>query len=212
MKNMNVGHEKGYAAVLLLGPTSAIETVARTLEVIGERVVESTSTTILLQDVRENRLPDIVKLADAHKMTVSPYGERTFLVQVQKEVKKAFKLNLQPGKWYFADNIEEDFPFVLIRDARIEKVNDDTGRGKIGTNDLDEIQMIDLEFHSANGDLPIREVMSSSEAAKFGLRPATEDDFSTYDMIPPSPESLVFIEASVGCCAPRFDALSEFSR
>jgi len=212
MKNMEVGQEKGYAAVLLRGPESVIEIVANTLETVGERVIETTATTILLQDVRDAHLPDILRVADSHSMTVTPYGERNFLVQVPKEVRKAFKLNLQSGKWYFADNIEEDFPFVLVRDSRIEKVNDTSNRGVVGENGLDEVQMLDLEFHSAEGDLPIRELMSSAEAAKFGLRPATEDDFSAYDMIPPSPDSMVFVEASVGCCSPNVTALSDFSR
>lgn len=207
MKSMEVGHEQGYAAVLLTGASSVIESVAKTLSVIGERVVETSDSTILLQDVRSSHLPNIETVVAENNMTLATHGERKFLVQVPKVVKKAFKLNLKHGKWYFADNIEEDFPFVLIRDSRIEDLND--GRSHHG--DIDQVQMLDLEFHSTDGEMPIREIMSSVEAARFGLRPATEDDFEDHDMIPPAPESLVFVEASVPG-GPDKEALHNFSR
>ena len=207
MKNMEIGQEQGYTAVLLRGPSSAIEAVASTLSVLGERVVETSDTTILLQDVRDSHLPAIEAAAKSNRMTVSVHGERTFLVQVPREIKKAFKLNLKQGKWYFADNIEEDFPFVLVRDSRIEDVND----GRPHHGDVDQVQMLDLEFHSPDGEIPIREVMSSADAAQFGLRPATEDDFEGYDMIPPAPEHLVFVEASVAG-GPDKSALQNFAR
>lgn len=167
---------QGWAAVTLEGPTKNLQDAQASLKVVGLTVDSVGNNSILLRDVRDDSLANIEAVAQAHGMrVVAKIGSKTFLERRQLQHRKAFKLNLEQDKWYFAENIEDTFPFVVVRDIRIEK----TG------NNGDTDQLLELEFYGPNHAMPIKQTVSSREAAEYGMRPATEDDFENVDMIVP---------------------------
>jgi len=172
----------GYDAISLEGPSDTLQEAQGTLQVAGFLVEAVGKNSILLRHVPQTQLRNLAVVLDKYGLRVAnASGDMRFVKPEKKRVRKAFKLNLRAGRWYFADNIEESFPFVLVRDVSIEK----TG------NNGDEDQVLDLEFYGPNHVMPIRQTVSSREAAKYGLRPATEEDFEQVDMITPTTEELV---------------------
>lgn len=169
----------GFAAVSLEGPSTNLRDAQASLKLAGLTVESVGQNSILLRDVHESALENVKSIAEAHEMRVAgTFGSKTFVQREQVRRKKAFKLNLESGKWYFAENLEETYPFVVVRDIRIEKTG---GNG-------DEDQLLDVEFYGPDHSMPVRQTVSSREAAQYGLRPATEDDFEKADMIVPVTE------------------------
>jgi len=170
----------GYAAVALEGPTSSLRDAQASLKLAGLSVESVGRNSILLRDVLAAALPNVELVAETYGMrVVGLYGSKTFVHRKHIPQRKAFKLNLTANKWYFAENIEETFPFVVVRDVKLEKTGDSEG---------DTDQILDLEFYGPNHAMPIKQTVSSREAAQYGLRPATEDDFENADMIVPVSE------------------------
>ncbi len=177
-----VKEEPGFDAVSLEGPSDTLAEAQATLQVVGFKVETVGRNSILLRSVRDGQLDNLRVVLDQYGLRVAATGARkTFVRRERVKIRKAFKLNLRAGRWYFAENIEESFPFILIRDVRIEKT---------GSNG-DEDQVLDLEFYGPNHVMPIAHTVSSREAAKYGMRPATEEDFEQADMITPSAVDLV---------------------
>jgi hypothetical protein len=138
------------------------------------------SNSIVLRDVRESEIQNIEVIADSYGMQItSKVGPCKFIEREVPEVRKAFKLSVEPDRWYVAENLEDTFPFVLVRDVRIE-------RERTGSNDED--QVIEMDFYGPQHQLPVTQTVSSREAAKYGLRPATDEDFEYADMIIPVSE------------------------
>jgi hypothetical protein len=169
----------GWAAVMLEGPTNVLRDAQASLRIAGLDIESVGKNSIVLRDVRESAIINITAVAESYGLRIAgKFGDKTFLHRTAIQQRKAFKLNVEPNKWYFAENIEKTFPFVLVRDAKIEAV------GSNGDTD----QILDLEFYGPNHAMPIRQTVSSREAAQYGLRPATEDDFNDADMIVPLSE------------------------
>jgi len=169
----------GYAAVSLEGPRDSLQEAQASLKLAGLTVDTVGRNSILLRDVREASMGNVSTIAEAHGMqVVGAYGKKMFVQREQLVSRKAFRLSLEPDKWYFAENLEETYPFIVVRDVRIEK----TG------NNGDEDQVLELEFYGPDHAMPIHQLVTSREAAQYGMRPATEDDFEKMDMIVPVSE------------------------
>lgn len=169
----------GYGAVALEGPAESLQEAQASLRIAGLQIDSMGPHSIVLRDVREYELPNIDAIAESYGMHVtSMIGPCVFVEREKLEVRKAFKLSLEPDRWYVAENLEETFPFVLVRDVQIEK----TG------NNGDEDQLIEFDFYGPQHTLPVRQTVSSRDAASYGLRPATDEDFEAADMIVPVSE------------------------
>jgi hypothetical protein len=169
----------GFAAVSLEGPSANLQDAQASLKLAGLTVDTVGQNSILLRDVRESSMENVGSIAQAHALrVVGAYGKKMFIHREKAQTRKAFKLSLEEGKWYFAENLEETYPFIVVRDVHIEK----TG------NNGDEDQVLDLEFYSPDHAMPVRQTVTSREAAQYGLRPATEEDFEKVDMILPVSE------------------------
>jgi hypothetical protein len=179
MTNHTTNKVPGYTAVAIEGPASALQEAQASLRIAGLQIEAISSNSIVLRDVRESELSNIEVIAASYGMKVtSLVGPCQFIERVVKETRKAFKLAVEPDRWYVAENLEETFPFVLVRDVRIEKTGDN--------GDAD--QLIDVEFYGPNHALPVKQTVSSREAASYGLRPALDEDFEQADMIVPVSE------------------------
>jgi hypothetical protein len=169
----------GFAAVSLEGPSANLQEAQASLKVAGLTVEAVGQNSILLRDVREASMENVQTIADAHEMrVVGTFGPKDFVLREQLKQRKAFKLSIEPNKWYFADNLESTHPFVVVRDVRIER----TG------NNGNEDQLLDIEFYGPDHSMPVQQTVTSREAAEYGLRPATEEDFEDADMVLPVSE------------------------
>lgn len=170
-------YEEGYTAIALQGAKSAIDTAVSAFQSCDITVASVSQNSVILSDVFKKTLPLVSEIADEHRLTITGmYEPKDYMIRTEKNVRRAFRLNLVPGSWYFAEAIEDAFPFVMVRDVRLEK----TGNGD------DDVQIIDVEFYAADGTTPTKDTVTSNVVASYGLRPATEDDFAKYDLVPPA--------------------------
>lgn len=179
MSNYTTREIPGYGAVALEGPTNVLQEAQASLRIAGLQIGAIGTNSIVLQDVRESELPNVEVIADSYGMEITALvGPCMFVERQVKEVRKAFRLSLETDRWYVAENLEDTFPFVLVRKIQIEKTS----------SNGDEDQVIELDFYGPQNQLPVTQTVSSREAARYGLRPATEEDFENADMIVPVSE------------------------
>ena len=169
----------GFAAVTLEGPSANLQEAQASFKLAGLIVDTVGQNSILLRDVHTASMENVNTVAEAHDLHVGgAYGEKMFVEREQVQTRKAFKLSVEKDKWYFAENLEDDYPFVVVRDVNIHK----TG------NNGDTDQELVLEFYGPDHTMPVQQTVTSREAAQYGMRPATEEDFDKMDMIVPLSE------------------------
>jgi len=179
MSNHTTREIPGYGAVALEGPANVLQEAQASLRIAGLQIEAMGANSIVLRDVRESEIENVEVIAESYGMAVTAkVGPCKFVQREVKEVRKAFKLSLETDRWYVAENLEDTFPFVLVRDIRIEKT---------GSNG-DEDQVIEMDFYGPQHQLPVTQTVSSREAASYGLRPAADEDFEAADMIVPVSE------------------------
>jgi hypothetical protein len=180
MSNVKIKQATGYGAVVLSGGREALQLATQALRSEGYRVSSASAHSVMLHDVLDPQLEYVVGLADEHQLEVRAQGRNAYVIPTPTKVRHAFKLNLQPRKWYFAENLEEQFPLVFVRDVAVEKV------GETG----DEAQVITLELHAPDGTLPSKQRATSQEVAAYGLRPALPEDFEQLGWMIPEAQHL----------------------
>lgn len=182
-----------YEAVLLTGSDQALGDTMEALRQAGYEVSRTSSHNAIVENVLDRSLEDVRWAAEQLGCSVEGvYGEHE-LEPIAPRMKKAFKLSLQEGKWYFAENAEDIFPLVLVREIKIEKIATD------GVEE--ESQNFTLELLGPEDGLPYQVQMASKQLAKWGLRPATVGDFNELDIIPPEFGQLA--KASIKTAAPN---------
>lgn len=170
-------YENGFTAITLEGGSAAVKQAVAAFGSCDITVASASNNSLILSDVFESKLPLVEEIAVQHKLTVTGMHEpKDYMLRTEMNVRRAIRLSLVPGSWYFAEAIEDAFPFVMVRDVRMEK---------LGSGD-DDVQLIDLELYDSDGSTPNKETVLSTIAASYGLRPATEDDFAKYDLVPPA--------------------------
>ena len=189
--------ERGFAAISLEGASAVLQDAATALRVAGFHVEAIGKNTILLRDVREAAVGDLEEVANEFKLRpIAAYGKKTFVTRQRIEANKPLVLALEPGKWYFSEANKDSFPFVRIRDVRLEK----TG------NNGDSDQIFKLELYGVDHTMPRPAELSSRDVAKMELRAATEDDFAKLDMITPAAQDMVHVvQPSHGIPDPNLD-------
>ena len=199
-QHWETSYEEGYAVVVLSGATEDVKQALSVLQALKLRAEPSAGNGVLVHDVRESHYSQMEEVVAGNNLEVTGmYGKRRFLTRKRKEIHKAMRLSLQPNTWYFAEELEDNFPLVLVREVRLEKTGDSG----------DDEQFIELELYSPDEALPKKLVAASDEVMHFGLRPATEEDFENLDMILPSKG---LISATVTEPGPKQEALKNFSR
>lgn len=196
--------EPGYAAVVVGGSERGLKRAARRLMHLGYALFTTSDFRAVLDDVRASSLPAIEEvLAECGCTIEAVHDEKDIEVQVPKaRPRRAFRLSLQPGKWYFAENAEDENPLVFVRDQSIKKVADGEGE--------QEVQVFLVELFNPDDGLPVKAEFESRELVKFGLRPATINDFRDLDLVPPEFGDLVL--GSVKDPQPKTSAARHFGR
>lgn len=174
----------GYSAVVLSGGSYAIAQASEALRSAGFLLSEASKHSVVVQDVREHQVDTILALVADQALTVSAYGAQDYVDTERVQMRKAFRLSLQPKKWYHADNMSEQYPLVFIRDVKIQRV------GETG----EEVQLVTMELHPRDGSSPVKHTAPSDDVAAYGLRPASQDDFEALGFIVPD---AMFLSASV---------------
>jgi hypothetical protein len=183
MSNIKIKQTEGYGAVVLSGSREALRLAEQVLRSEGYQVSLASAHSMVLHDVVDPQLGYVVGLANEHLLEVRAYGRNAYLDPSQAKVRHAFKLSLQPRKWYFAENLEESSPLVFVRDVAIERV------GETG----DEAQVITMELHAQDGTMPTKRRATSQEAAAYGLRPALPEDFEQLGWMIPDAQHLASV-------------------
>jgi len=197
MPTYNTVEERGFAAISLEGSSEVLEDASIALRLAGFQVDSIGRNSILLKDVREGMVDDLETVAQEFNLKpIGAYGKKTFIDRQLVKATKPLLLPLQPEKWYFSEVNKESYPFVRIRDVRIEKT------GQNGDAD----QIIRLDMYSASHEMPQSYELSAKDVAQMQLREATEDDFINMDMIVPSREDMVLpVQPSHGIPDPNLD-------
>ncbi len=168
--------EPGFSAISVEGPSDRLPELHAALQTAGFAVDSMGANTVLIRDVRAKDVEVLQTVSAEFGASVAKsFGQKTFLKREAAPVRKAFRLNLEPGRWYVAENGDDTFPFVLVRDVRVEAL------GRNG----DDVQVVDLEFHSPDKSMPIPQEVDSRTVAQYALRLATEEDFAKLDMVTP---------------------------
>lgn len=183
MSQIRTKKSAGYSAIILSGSEHAAAAAAAALRSAGYLIAEASPRSIVAQDVRDNQLPYMEEVATTYAMDVSAVGRNEYVDTERVQVRKAFKLSLQPKKWYYSDNLGQ-YPLIFIRDVQIQKVGDTE----------DEAQVVTMELHAVDGTMPLKHIAASNEVAQYGLRPALPDDFDNLGMIVPD---AMYLSASV---------------
>jgi hypothetical protein len=180
MRNVKVKQAEGYGAVVLSGSRDAVKVAAQALQSNGYQVSAASGHSVVLHDVLDTQLSYVIGLADEHQLDVWAHGRNAYVESDPVKTRHAFKLNLQPRKWYFAENLEESSPLVFVRDVAIEKI------GEAG----DEAQVVTMELHAPDGTMPTKHRATSQEVASYGLRPARPEDFEQLGWMIPEAQHL----------------------
>jgi len=192
----------GYAAVVLSGDTNAVKTAKAVYKALGMAIQDSSPTSLILQDVKEPDIQEVSDIAESNGLYIaSKNGPRKYLVRSRKQVRKALRLSLQTGKWYFAEYAEDSYPLVYIRNMSIENIRNGDA--------AEEAQMFEVELLGTNDSTPVSLTYNARDLARLGLRPATTEDFAAYSMISPPLEQLVPAFARQ---APNLAHLANFNR
>ena len=183
MRDVKIDRFSGYGAVVLSGGQDSLKIASQVLCSEGYQVSEASSHSVVVCDVLDSQFAHVVGLADQHQLDIRTHGRSTYIKPTPVKTRHAFKLSLQPLKWYFAENLEEQFPLVFVRDVAIEKT------GETG----DEAQVITMELHAPDGTMPTKYRATSQEAAAFGLRPAQPEDFGQLGWVVPDAQHLAAV-------------------
>ncbi len=199
--------EKGWTAMVISGSEKGLQRAGRRLGSLGYPLFTTSQYRAVVDDVRESSLP-------ALQAVVAECGCSIEALQDEKEIalpraaqprpKRAFRLNLDEGKWYFAENAEDIYPLVFVRKQEIVKQADDQG-------DEREVQTFLLELFNPEDGMPYRIDAESKHVSRLGLRPATIEDFEELDMIPPEFGELAVVTAAPDP-KPRTAAAKNFGR
>lgn len=167
-------------SILRIEGSSSSVRVAKA-ELLKNRVAISSSspTSLCLSRVKEQDLPKLARfLEKLGTFTLVPLDpqKRAATPVVEAPEPEPRSLFLTPKKWYFADALEETYPFIFVKTPQ-------------SGQDSWEVELL-----TAANTIPVRKVLSSTELQKFSLRPATAEDFEARDL--PQPEDRFLLTAS----------------
>lgn len=184
MSNIKIKQTTGYGAVVLSGGRESLRLAAQTLQSEGYTVSTASPHSVVLHDVRDQHLDYVAGLAEEHQLEIRVHGRNAYAEPVSEKLRHAFKLSLQPRRWYFAENLEDYFPLVFVREVAVERL------GETG----DEAQVITMELHAPDGTMPTKQRATSQEVAAYGLRPALPDDFEQLGWMVPDAQHLAAVQ------------------
>ena len=166
-----------YGTVLLNGAKDDLTDFAVELRHAGYVVARPNANVLCVDDVSHEELFLIKsEAADRNCFVESVRGEKVH--NIETTLKKAeYDLDVDVDRWYFAENLEDSFPFVLVRAKYTE-----TLASEEDPFEEEERIILEMELLDENGSTPKKIKADLSRVVDFGLRPATEDDFDDRDL------------------------------
>jgi hypothetical protein len=188
-----------YGAVIFEGP---LDQVAKAKEELSGRrlqLIGTSGSTIGFSNISHSVLPDLKKhLAENYDLQLlhcyQPKEVEVVPRQRTASVQKNAQLSLEPRKWYFLEAGEDYYPFLFVRDVE----------------EADGNQVFEVELLSGENAMPTRLRVFSDDLAQLGLRPATTDDFTAYDIPPPEDSLLTKAAVTAPSTSPKLSSLSNF--
>lgn len=171
-----------YKAVRIDGGLRPVAEAKKWFQANGVSLADSSSTCLILEDVPHSALGDLRRIASHFKLeTLSCLGRYQGVRTNEEEPRSvtATSLNLTPGKWYYADAVEDQYPLVFVRESGINHGS----------------QIWDVDLLESNNSIPRRKLLSAEALSKFGLRPATADDFDAFNLPVPFANYLISADA-----------------
>lgn len=193
---MNTQKSKRYAVVILEGGYTAVAKAKRWFKEQGVDLIDTGPSTIGLRDVPNYSIHAIKTAAENLGLRSLSCRGDYFVEEVvpsKPREKRASGINLSPKKWYFAEALEDRYPLVYVRALNSEN---------------QERQVWDVDLLRPDNSLPQRVLLSSQNLVKFGLRPATPDDFDEFDI--PVPFSKYLVQGTADLAVANKENLKSF--
>lgn len=200
-----------YGTVLINGARNELTEFAIDLRQAGYGVGRPNTGVLCVDDVSEEELGHLTSESLHRGCSVeSTRGGR--FVNEELRIRKAEKTDLQEKTWYFAENLEDSYPFVFVRSmetqampTRVTAEDDDED----SDYDEEEVVVVDMDLVDANGSLPRSHAADAREVTEYGLRLAIEEDFQERDL--PAPvEIRLQRQKAASANEPDKDALDNF--
>lgn len=166
--------EVRYAAVLLNGPQKALTGFAIDLRKSDFQVGRPNPHVLCIDDVSAEELEHITAEAEVRGCYIESMRGTHFVEVADHRVKKAEKTPIEENTWYYAEKMEDSYPFVYVRSKR--EAMDNMGLSP------EEIVVLQLELLDGEGSTPKKLQADARNMDDFGLRLATEEDFDMRDL------------------------------
>ncbi len=159
-----------YGTVLFTGPSKSLTQLAAELRRCGYSVGRPNTSIMCVDDIYEDEIAVVRAEAEDYGCYFDSYRG------VQREASEApapqpVKVTVTPGKWYFAEALEETHPFVFVREIQNQKTAQDA-----------RVPILDLEFMGVDGSTPENILVDAERAKTYGMRPASAEDFTEFDL------------------------------
>ena len=179
---MTKREELRHATVLLNGSKNSLTRFAIDLRKASFQVGRPNENVLCIDDVSQDELDFIVAEADTRGCYVES-TRGTHVVEVEQKIKKAEKTDIKAGIWYFAEQLEDSYPFIYVRSKKKQAMD------RMGLSP-EQVVVLQLELLDGDGSTPKKLQADARKVADFGLRIATEEDFEERDL--PIPAELRF--------------------
>lgn len=167
--------ELRYATVLLNGPSSTLTRFALDLRKAEFQVGRPNDNVLCIDDVSHEELCEIQAEAGTRGCYVESTRGKHHIEVEPPRIKKAEKTDIEIGVWYFAEAIEDSYPFVYVRSKKKQAMD------RMGLSP-EEVVILQLELLDGEGSTPKKMQADARKVADFGLRIATEEDFEERDL------------------------------
>jgi hypothetical protein len=204
-----------YGTVLINGSRNELTEFAIDLRQAGYGVGRPNAAVLCVDDVSEDELHHLSEESLRRGCFVeSTRGCHAVIEDLR--IKKAEKSDLEVKTWYFAENLEDSYPFVYVRSmtmqampTRVTADDDDDDNDDDEDYDGEEVVVVGMDLVDADGSMPRYHDADAREVKEYGLRLATEEDFEERDL--PAPVEIKLRkqrEAAAG--EPDKDAIENF--
>lgn len=200
-----------YGTVLINGARSELTEFAIDLRQAGYGVGRPNTGVLCVDDVSEEELGHLTS-ESLHRGCYIESTRGGRVVEEDLRIRKAEKTDLQEKTWYFAENLEDSYPFVFVRSMQTQAMPTRIAAEDDAEDDYDEeeVVVVDMDLVDADGNLPRSHAADAREVKEYGLRLATEDDFEERDL--PAPvEIQLQRQRAAAAQEPDKDSLDNFN-
>jgi hypothetical protein len=173
-----------YGTVLINGARDDLTKFAIELRKVGYQVGRPTARILCVDDVSEEELQVLAEASKYRDCHVAEAKGRHDVSRRVRRKKAAKKVELSPKTWYFAEHLEDSYPLVYVRATHEQPVLVEAAAGEDPVEE--EITVVQMDLVDADGSMPRSLSADAREVDDYGLRLATEEDFTDRDLPVPA--------------------------